>query len=205
MEVQVKELLESIQKDGIDAAEQRSQEIISKAQQEAESLIASAKKEITEMKNKAQEDIRRAEASSHSSLQQAARDVLLSLEKRITNIVQAALLENVSKSMSAAALASLIEKTVLQGFSSTSELSVEIPEAQVKSLLTKLNKSLAAQLEKGLDISPSSAVKGGFIVRQKDGKAYYDFSVQEISLVLSKLVNPHLAAIIKEAAAVKGE
>ncbi len=200
MEVQVKELLESIQKDGIRAAEKKSDEIIATAKKKADRIIADAKKEVAAAQDRSEAQIKRAEASSKASLEQAARDVLLSLEKKIQSVLKGALLNEVKKSMTGNNLASFIETVVKSEIIEAGDVQLEISENDAKSLLDTLKTSLAKEFKKGLDVSPVDQMHGGFILREKDGKAYYDFSATEIADILAQFVNPYLAKIIKEAA-----
>ncbi len=204
MEVQLKELIESIQKDGFEEAEKRSNAIIESAKKEAKSIISQAKKEATEMTVKAKQEAVQTENSSKATLEQAARDLLLALEQKIKDILQESLFTEVSKNMSGKVLSSCIEAVIKSDLTEAATTSVELSDKDAKTVLDGLKKSLKTELESGLTLKPVSTMKGGFLVSQKDGKAYFDFSVEEVSKVLTKLVNPYLSSIIAEAAK-KGE
>mgnify|MGYP000569033174 CR=1 FL=1 len=204
MEVQLKELIESIQKDGFEEAEKRSNAIIESAKKEAKSIISQAKKEAAEMTDKARKEAVQTEISSKATLEQAARDLLLALEQKIKEILQESLFTEVSKNLSGKILSNCIEAVVKSDLVEASSTSVELTQKDAKTVLDGLKKSLKSELESGMTLKPVSTMKGGFLVSQKDGKAYFDFSVEEISNAITKLVNPYLSAIIAEAAK-KGE
>ncbi len=202
MEVQVKELIKSIQKDGIEAAEKQSGEIVDKAKKEAEQIVSKAKKEAERILADAGKEVERLRLSSTASLEQSARDVLLSLEQKIRKVLDAALFTEVTKNMSGKVLAGCITDVVKSDLVETGAVALELSEKDASQILEGLKKSLEKELAAGLEIKPIASAQGGFIIRQKDGKAYYDFSVKEIAANVVRLVNPYVAEVIQNA--VKG-
>jgi V/A-type H+-transporting ATPase subunit E len=200
MEVQVKELLESIQKDGVEAAEKEAQKIIEKAHKEAEGITADARKEAQKIVEDARKDAAKLEQSAKAALQHASRDTILALEKKIIAVCDAALLGETKKSMKPEELAELAAEVVRSEALSASDVSIEFSKDDAKKLQELLKKSLEPEMKKGLELKVSGAVSSGFIIRQKDGEAYYDFTTKEIADMLSVYVNPYLSEIIREAA-----
>ncbi len=200
MEVQVKELLESIQKDGIEAAEKKSEELIGSAKKKSEKIIADAKKEAAAIIKDAEERAKRIEASSRASLGQASRDLLLSLEKKIISVFDSMLFSEVEKSVKGDTLTDLIKTVVSSEIIPASDARIELSKKDAKAIKAELTKGLDKQIKKGLEIKPVEGVQSGFLLTQKDGKGYYDFSTKEIAELISRFVNPYLSEIIKEAA-----
>ncbi len=125
--------------------------------------------------------------------------MVLSLEQKIKSVLHAALLGEVGKAMTGKDLAALIELVVKSEIAPSSELQVEFSKNEAQKLLAALNKSLAGELEAGLEIAPVPQMTRGFVVRQKDGKAYYDFTAAEITEILARFVNPYVASLMQEA------
>ena len=82
MELQLDELIQSIKKDGLEAAEQQKKDIIAEAESEARRIIERAQKEADEKTAAAEAKIRKFEESGKASLQQAGRDFESEKENR---------------------------------------------------------------------------------------------------------------------------
>jgi V/A-type H+-transporting ATPase subunit E len=204
MEVQVKELLESIQKDGVEAAEKEAQKIIEMAHKQADGIVADARKEAQQIVEDAQKDAAKLEQSAKAALQHASRDTMLALEKNIIAVCDSALFGETKKSLNPEELAKLASDVVKSEALSVKDLQIEFSKADGEKLHQLLKKSLEPELKKGLELKVSSAASTGFVIRQKDGEAYYDFTVKEIAEMLSTYVNPYLSEIIRQASQ-KGE
>lgn len=199
MEVHVKELLESIQKDGIEAAEKKAKEIIDNAHSQADAITAAAAKEAKRLKEEAKEQIAREEASSRSALLQAARDLQLVVRQRLTDLFYSTLERKTDEVMTDKKLSELIKTVVASDMIDSSSVQVELSSKEGKALAALLQKELATQIEKGLEIQTTSSQKG-FVITQKDGSAYVDFTIEQIAKALSVYVNPYVAQILEEAA-----
>ena len=97
MEVTLQDLIESIKKDGVETAEQRAEEIIQAANNKAESIISEAQGKAAKMILDAEKTSKMKEQSSISSVIQASRDLLLSLQKEITAIFSLLLQKRLGK------------------------------------------------------------------------------------------------------------
>lgn len=199
MEVHVKELLESIQKDGIEAAEKKAKEIIDAAQSKADAITTAAGKEARRLKEEAKEQIAREEESSRSALLQAARDLQLVVKQRLTDLFYSTLEKKTDEVMTDKQLSELVKTVVASDMIDSSSVQVELSSKEGKALAALLQKELAKQIEKGLEIQTTSSQKG-FLIKQKDGSAYVDFTIEQISRALSVYVNPYVAQILEEAA-----
>ena len=83
MSLELKALIEKIQEEGVQAAEDRAKEIESQARTQAEKIVQAAKKEASKILSEAQERIAKDEKSQITSLKQSGRNLLLALRKEI--------------------------------------------------------------------------------------------------------------------------
>ena len=83
MAEQVQELIDKIKSEGIQAADQKAQEIQSHAQKEAQRIVENAKQEAQCYLRDAKEEIKKMQESTQMALRQASRDTLLALKKEI--------------------------------------------------------------------------------------------------------------------------
>lgn len=200
MEVQIQELLESIKRDGVEAAERKAAELVANAERKAAKIIEDAKKEADKIILEAEHSAVTFEQSGKAALEQAGRDLLISLHKEITNIFDKVLKSDTAKATTGKPLATLIEKVVLASDLETASQNVDIPEKESKEVIAQLKKSLAEQMAKGLEIRPVKGLDAGFKLSEKSGTSYYDFSAIEISRMISQFLNPMIAELIKKVA-----
>jgi len=185
MDVQLKELIEKIKIEGVKSAEERAAEIVAGAEKRASQLVEAARREAEQIVGQAKEE--------------AARDLLLNLRGSITRVFTALVEAETTKVYDGKALEEAIV-AVMKSWdgSELKELAVLLPEDKLKTLEGGLRARLSDELKKGLEIRPSAAARAGFVVSEKSGNAYYNFTSQAIAEVLSDYLNPRLAEIVRE-------
>jgi V/A-type H+/Na+-transporting ATPase subunit E len=197
MDVQVKELIEKIKNDGVKNAEKTAAGIIEDAEKKAAALVEKAEREAAEIKSQAQNEAARMEQAGKEALKQAGRDLLLEVRKDVET-----LFDNILKSGTADVLKgdSLKEGilSILKSWKAdeVKDLTLLVPEDHLKGLKDDLNNRLKDEIGKGLEIKPFKDIEAGFRISSKDGRAFYDFSDDELMTMLSKYLNPGLLAIL---------
>ncbi|MFP4642964.1 MAG: V-type ATP synthase subunit E [Spirochaetales bacterium] len=201
MDAQLKELIETIKSEGVESAEARAQEIIDQAQSRAEDIVKAAQQEAETTRKQAQSDAEKARQSGEAALKQAARDLVLNVENRITTLFHRVIEREVAGQYKpetvAEAIAAVVKAWAEQGIT---DLEVALPEKQMNAVEETLRSALGAELRKGVSLVPSSRVSSGFRVTEQNGNAYYDFTAEGVAEALSEHVSPKLASIIREAA-----
>jgi V/A-type H+-transporting ATPase subunit E len=198
MDVQLKELIETIKSEGVENAEAKAAEIVGEAEKKRNEIIASAEKEASEIRKKAEADAEMMKATADESIRQAGRDLILSLEASITK-----LLDSVVRQESASALKGEgLEKSILALLSSWNEESDSIDLLRPGDELERIEKSLLGKLSEkmkgGVSLKPAPGIDAGFRIAEKDGSAYYNFTADGIAEMLSQYVNPKLSALLRE-------
>ena len=197
MAQQIQDLVASIRKDGIEDAQAEAKAIVDAAKKEAELLLSKARKDAEALLAKAERDIATRESSARSSLQQASRDVQISLKAAIVAQLDRLLADSVKKAFSSAELISLIKAVVTAVGDEKSKI-LEVNAAQLEKLAEKLKGELAAELKGGLEIRPSERVDGGFKLMEKDGTSFFDFTAGEVALLLKPYLSHAIEALIFE-------
>ncbi len=195
MELQIQELVESIKRDGIAEAEKRAAEIVSEAQAKAEELVRNGAKEADKLVEDAKKEVAVLRQSGKAAVEQAARDVILSLKKSINAHFSRLLEAKIAETLSGDELVSLIVDVVKSDIASGDQV-VEFSAEKTKKLAESLRSELAQELKDGLEIRPVSAVDVGFRLAAKDGSNYYDFSAEEITRMLSPFLNATVQEIL---------
>jgi V/A-type H+-transporting ATPase subunit E len=196
MELQIQELVDSIKRDGIAEAEKRAAEIVSEAKEKADELVRNGAKEAEKLIEDAKKEVAVLRQSGKASVEQAGRDVILSLKKSINTHFERLLEFETAKTLSGKDLVSLIVNMVKSGLANPAEVAVEIPQSDVKKLTDSLAAELAKEMKEGLVIRPVSSVDVGFKLASKDGSNYYDFSAEEITRMLSPFLNTTVQEIL---------
>ncbi len=202
MDVQLSELLEKIKEEGIKPAEEKAKDIIASAEKRAEEIVKAAQKEAADLKAKTAQEIARMEQSGKEALKQAGRDLLLNVEKRLQAMFAALIEQETKSAFSAKALEEAIVAIVKAWNSKkVGELKVLLSPEDIEKVEKNLVAKLSEELKKGMEIKPSPNVDAGFLVSEKDGSAYYNFSSLGIAELLSEYLNPKLAELLREAKA----
>ena len=199
MDVQVKELIEKIKNDGVKSAEESAAVIISDAEKKAAALVDKAEKDAAEIKSQAQNEASRMEQAGKEALKQAGRDLLLGVRKDVESLFDKLLKDDTAETLKGDSLKECVV-SIMKSWSSeeVKDLTVLVPEKQLKDLEGNLKKELKSEIEKGLEIKPFKDIEAGFRISSKDGRAFYDFSDEELMTMLSKYLNPGLMAILEK-------
>lgn len=177
MELQIQDLVTSIRKEGIDAANAEAESIIAEAQKKADAIIAGARKEAAAAKEAAEKEIAIRKESAAVSAEQAKRDAMLAFKAQVQAEFEKILANDVAKTASGEALGKLIRAAVAGE-------DVSQYTAEVAKVSEGLKGELAEEIKNGLEIRPTRNVKAGFRLAAKDGSGYFDCSDEEIAQML---------------------
>jgi V/A-type H+/Na+-transporting ATPase subunit E len=201
MEIQLQELIDKIKKDGIESASTEATKIKSEAEAEAGRIVAAAKKEAAEIVSHGKTDAERFEKAGVAALDQASRNLVLSFKGEIQSLLDKLTAEAVSSAYSADVIKGILPDLIKNWTAkNTDSISVLLSEGDLKKLEASLKSQLASALKGGVELKAGKNLDGGFHIAEKDGSAYYDFSVQAVAKLLSAYLNPRLAEILTNAA-----
>ena len=177
MELQIQDLVSSIRKDGIDAANAEAEAIISEDKKKAEMIIADAKAEAKNIQETSEKEINILKESAALSAEQAKRDAMLAFKNEVQAEFEKILSAKIKNNLSDAALGKLIQAVVAD--EDVQNYSVEVAEVS-----DSLKAELAEEIKNGLEIKPTKSVRAGFRLAAKDGSGYFDCSDEEIMQML---------------------
>lgn len=177
MELQIKDLVESIKKEGVDTARAEAEAIISDARNRASEIVSKAEAQARAAKESCEREMASLKESAAVSAQQAKRDAVLSFKSAIQSEFEKILSGGVRGALNEESLASLI-KSVL-----TDEDASKYA-AEVSSVSEGLKSALAEEIKNGLEIRPAKNIKAGFRLAEKDGSGYFDCSDEAITQML---------------------
>ena len=190
----LQQLLEKIQRDGVDKAQAEASSILENATKEAASLIATAKAEADKIKSDAKAEADAYATRAGETISQSARDVLLHVEKSVTALMEELLQKDVNTALNCeettAALVQEAVKTYMSG-----EESIEIAAAE--KMVEALRAKLAATAAEGVSVVTDKTTGSGFRVKLADGRIEHDFTGTAVADALAKQLRPGLAALLK--------
>ncbi len=201
MEIQLQELIDQIKKDGVETAEAQAAAILETAKAEAEKIIADAKTQADKIMSDAKNENERAVKSGEDAIRQAGRNLLISFRESVTKELKAIIGENVSSVYSSDALSQLIVKAV-EGWASkpdADDLSVILSSDDLAKLEDSLLAELKAKILTGVTLKANDNFDGGFRIAVNGDGAYYDYSKDAVTDMLSNYLSPKIIALLKEA------
>ena len=191
MAEELQQLLEKIQRDGVDKANAEAKAIVEKANAEAKAIVEKAKEEAAAATAKADADAKAFAERANVTIKQAARDVVLEVKDGVGRLFEGLLAQNVKAALAdnAAALAAEAIKALGAGTDAQVAANAQLAEA--------LRAQLAANAAKGVTVVTDESVGTGFSVRLDGGRVEHDFSEKTIVAALAKRLRPDLAKIVE--------
>jgi len=201
MEIQLQELIDRIRKDGAEAAEAQAKNIIDSAKAEAEKIISDAKDRADKILLDAKKENERMVKSSEDTIRQAGRNVLISFRESVTRELDAIINKNVAAVYSSEDFSTLIIKAVESWAKNpeATDLSIILNSDDLKKLEETLISQLNAHMLKGVTLKANDNFDGGFRIAVNEGKAYYDYSAEAVTDMLSNYLSAKVTALLKEA------
>lgn len=201
METQLEDIIQKIQDEGVAAAEARAKEITALAEKQAAQRIQAAQDEAATIVKDAEKERDRLIASGESALQQAGRDLILAVQKRVTAMFESVVDESLGAALSAERVGEIVVALV-QAWNDNQDGTFEVlvPQTDREAIEATLRKALSDKVAAGVDIRPVSSITAGFRIGRRDGAVYYDFSSESLAEMLAAFLNPRLSEIMKNAA-----
>ncbi len=198
MEIQLSELIEQIKKDGVEVAENESSAIVNSAKEKAEKIIADAEKKAEEIIAKATAENDRIVKAGEDAIRQAGRNLLITFRESVNKELDAIVGEKVSDVYSSSELSSIIAE-VVKATAKGDDIAVLLNLADLEKFEKDIMAALKAQMLTGVTLKPDDNFIGGFRIEVNGGTAYYDYSANAVTEMLSTYLNPKVTALMKEA------
>lgn len=200
MDIQLQELIDKIKKDGIEKSSADAERQRAEVQAEARRILDSARAEAEAIVAKGKADAERFEKAATATLEQAARNLILSFRTEMEGLLESVVKREVSAAYGAEVLTAALPE-VLKAWSSrgSDSLDVLLPADTLAKVEAFFAGKLAGTLGAGVTLKADKNSSGGFKIASKDGAAYYDFSADAVAELFSAYLNPRLAEIMKNA------
>ncbi|RJO65560.1 MAG: hypothetical protein C4540_00845 [Candidatus Omnitrophota bacterium] len=196
----IRSLIEKIQKEGVNAAEDKARAIAEEASRRAKEIIAQARHEAEQIVAGATDKARKAEESTKVLLQQAGRDLILALREEIDEMLSRLIESKVHESLTPHELAKIIISLIKeQKEKEPPEIVLQLNKDDLKKLQEGLLGELRESAKKGIVLKSSEDIRGGFIISFDGGKSHFDFTDKALADYIGSCLKPRLGEILKEA------
>jgi V/A-type H+/Na+-transporting ATPase subunit E len=194
-------LLDRIRKEGLDKAETEAKSILDEARRKASEIVKTAESEAARHKSDAEAEAARMQQRSIHAIEQAARDVILSvgdaLQQAFTDLVK----KDTSKALDDAKLAPLVAE-VMQAYSKQDQnarIDVLLSPKQQEQVSQYFLKHFTEAMRKGVEVKSSRGIISGFSLVLRNQGVEHDFTGETISAAFMELLRPQLGEIVKKA------
>lgn len=197
MEVNLESLIEKIKKDGIEEAKRNGEEIVNAARKQSQEMLERAKKEAAGIISGARNEAEKLTRNSQAALQQAGRDLVLSLRQELAKVFDEVLKKKVDAELDGDFLKDIIAKFVM-AWAEKKDASIEVllNKNDAKKLEGVLVASLKKEAAKTIEIRVSKTLAYGFRIGVKGSDVYYDFSDEAILEALKVFLNPATSQLL---------
>lgn len=203
MSEELQHLIERIQKEAIGEAEERAARIVAQAREKAAALVREAETKAREIVEKAERDSQVFVERSRKTLEQAARDLLITVGQGVENILEDIVGEAVEESLDTQFLKDMllrIAQAYVERGGAENRISILISEKDQEEIIRFFAEKYRQHLVQGVVIRTDTGIFKGFRVALHDRQVVHEFTKPAIAEALCAFLRPHLAEIVHRAA-----
>jgi V/A-type H+-transporting ATPase subunit E len=176
-------LLEKINRDGVEKAEAEAAKIIADAKAKADEIVKAAEEKAAKTVAEAEKNAAAFADRAAVSVRQAARDTVISVQDRITGMLENLLAKNVDAALADEKTAAALVAGALEDLVSNAEIAAT------------LKAQLAGMSE--ITVVTDDSAGSGFSVKLDNGRIEHSFTGETVTEELARRLRPELAALIK--------
>ncbi len=199
MAEQLQHLIDRIRQEGVENGEKTAEALVAEAKKKAAAIVAEAQKKAQEATAKAEADAKAFAERGRQTLQQAARDLLISIGGSVGRVVSGVVDAKVGAALTPETVGQMLVK-LAASYGSAENLTVALGEADAAALKGGVSKEVNDMLAKGLQIESDKEIFKGFRLGTKGGQVFHDFTKEAIAESLANFLRPDLADVVKKAA-----
>ena len=198
MAKELQPLLDQIRREGIDKVEVEAAGILSQAKEKAAQMVRDAEAKAKELLAKAEADSEVFTQRSIATLEQSARDVLITVGQGIENILSEIVTASVDEALGIEVLEKMMVSMAQSCADQHGETRIEllVSEADQAELVKLFAKKYSDKMVEGIELHVDNEILKGFKVSFADDHVYLDFTQEAIAEALSAFLRPKLADIV---------
>jgi V/A-type H+-transporting ATPase subunit E len=197
----LKGFIDKIQREGVQAGEEKGRKIEQEARLKASVLVEDAQKEAQRVLDEASAKAQKAQEITRTELAQASRDCLLALHKEIEAMLDRLVAVRVREALGAEQLGKILEE-LLRGVKhgAGEGVTVSLSPSDTQKLQETFLSELKAELKKGLVLKPSAEIAGGLTISFDAGRSSFDFTDKALADYIGSCLKPKLKELLSAAA-----
>ncbi|MBM3243376.1 MAG: hypothetical protein FJZ12_00865 [Candidatus Omnitrophica bacterium] len=198
MPEEIKVLIEKIQKEGFQKAQEEKRKILDEAQAVSGKIIEQARQEAEAIIQKAKEEAETFRLSTEASLRQAGRDFIIALRQKVNALLGKIISQKVSEALTPQEMAGMINNLVKDYArkEKLEKIEITLNNNDLVKIKSGLLEELSTAISKGVTLYGSEAISAGFTISFDSGKSYFDFSDQALAEYLGSYFNKELSTIL---------
>jgi V/A-type H+-transporting ATPase subunit E len=194
---QIKELIEKIQTEGVQAAQAKADEIDNEAKAKADWMLQKAAAQAKKVVDDAQDTASRMQASGQAALQQSGRDVLLSLKKEISAMLQRVIASQIAATLTPEELSRIINGLILAYCGKDeAQVIVYLKEQDRLALEGHFLSKLQEELKRNIELRAQGDIDAGLIISFDAGKSQFDFTDRALADYIGSFLKPAVAQLL---------
>lgn len=202
MAEELQHLIERIRKEGVESGEKAADTLVAEAKKKAAAIVAEAEKQAQETVAKAETDAAAFAERGKKTLEQAARDLLISIGGSVGNVVSGIVDADVGAALTPDLMSQMLLKLAEAYAKDDGEGGIEamLGEKDAAAVKAFFAKEYQDKLAAGIQIESDKEIFKGFRVGAKGGQVFHDFTKEAIAESLASFLRPELAEIVQKAA-----
>ena len=202
MAEELQHLIERIRKEGVESGEKAADALVAEAKKKAAGIVADAQKQAKELSAKADQEAAAFAERGQATLQQAARDLLISIGGAVGDVVSGIVDAKVGAALTPELMAQMLLKLAEAYAKDGGQggIVAMLGEADAAAVKAAFAKDYQNKLATGIQIESDKGIFKGFRVGAKGGQVFHDFTKEAIAESLASFLRPELAQLVKKAA-----
>ena len=193
MAEELQQLLEKIQKEGVEKAEAEASAIENEAKAKAEALVKGAEEKAKAIVAKAEADAKVYEDRAKETIAQGARDTLKMIEGSVSKMLERLLVQDVDAALSDPAVAGALAADAIKALVADKPAEV----AANAKLAAALKAQFAAAAQSGVTVVTDESTDAGFSVKLDGGRVEHAFTGPVVAEALASRLRADLAELVK--------
>ncbi len=200
---ELQHLIERVRSEAIEKAESEAERIVSGAKEKAAARVKEAEEKAKELIRKAEADSELFVERSRRTLEQAARDLLISVGQGVENILSDLVDQEVDEALDENLLQQLLVKVVdayLENEGRESRIELWVSEKDREAIVRFFSARYHEKMAESIEIHDTRGILKGFRVSVKGKSVQHDFTREAMAEALAHFLRPHLSEIVHKAA-----
>lgn len=191
----VQDLINKIKLEGFNEAEKNAKAIKEQAQAQAQEIIDQAKARADKILAEAKESIEKFDQASKAGLEQAARNVLLTLKQDIQDLLKKVIAKEIQQAVSGEKLVELVS-VVARNVATSAQIALNQEDFQM--LKAECLSRLEKEIKTGVIFVSRRDRSKGLTISFDEQKSCFDLTEEALVEYFASFVNEELASIIRK-------